>query len=175
MVEWGGNTKSTNKMRSSTHRNATRHASSPTTRHWRSPGVFLLIPLTPERGPPVCGCCWTCHSCTSAGWHLLDSSSNLWLLWHHWKTSKRWKLAVIVYETSAKPPGVRFEYQSPVCTPPTWEQKEPQDFFSRVLPLTKHQLLNLDDDEWMLSVQSLCLQWTNLWMPRGRKGGRRKV
>ena len=120
MLEWGGNTKSTNKMWSSTHRNTTRHASSPTLHHWRSPGVFLLIPLTPERGPPVCGCCWTCHSCTSAGWHLLDSSGNLWLLWHHWKTSKRWKLAVQVSETSAKPPVVRCEHHG--------NRRRPQDF-----------------------------------------------
>ena len=95
----------------------------PAIHHWGNLGVFLVIPLTLEPGPPVCGCCWTCHSCTSAEWHLLDSSSNLWLLWHHWKTRKRWKWAVKVYETSAKRPVVRYEPQSPACPPP-WGQEE---------------------------------------------------
>ena len=161
-------------MRSSTHRNATRHASSPTTRRWRSRGSSCsyhgllneVLQFVDAAGPV------TAVLPLDGIFYIPQVICGFFGIIEKLAKDENWQLKV--YETPAKPPGVRFEYQSPVCTPPTWEQKEPQDFFSRALPLTKHQLLNLDDDEWMLSVQSLCLQRTNLWMPRGRRGGRRK-
>ena len=142
----------------------------PAIHHWGNLGVFLVIPLTLEPGPPVCGCCWTCHSCTSAEWHLLDSSSNLWLLWHHWKTRKRWKWAVKV-SANAQLSGLSPRAPRALLH---GDRRRPRDCGPTALPLTKHQLLNSDDDERMLSVPSLYPQRTNLWLPRGRRGGRRK-